>query len=114
MKCCEIHAGKLKDAVIFQRASLVSDGAGGQAQTWAAVSNAPARAWVAPLSGSEQYRFDRMEANISMKLITRYSTAIQERDRVVIRSRNYNVRFIKNVDFEDKWLEVYVNGGVAV
>lgn len=114
MKCCDIHSGKLNEPITIQRASLASDGAGGQTQTWGAVSGAPARAWVAPLSGSEQYRFDRMEANISMKLITRYSTTIQERDRVVIRSRNYNVRFIKNVDFEDKWLEVYVDGGVAV
>jgi SPP1 family predicted phage head-tail adaptor len=113
MKCCDIHSGKLSEPITFQRATLSSDGAGGQSQSWGTISGAPTRAWVMPLSGSEQYRFDRMEANVKLKLVVRYTSSIQEKDRVVIRSRNYNVRFINNIEFADKWLEVYVDGGVA-
>ena len=113
MKCCDIHAGKLSEPIAVQRATLTTDGAGGQSQSWVAVSGAPTRAWVMPLSGSEQYRFDRMEANVKLKLVVRYTSSIQEKDRIVIRSRNYNVRFLNNIEFADKWLEIYVDGGVA-
>ena len=113
MKCCDINAGKLSEPITVQRATLTTDGAGGQTQSWATLSGSPTKAWIMPLSGSEQYRFDRMEANVKLKLVVRYTSSIQEKDRIVIRSRNYNVRFLNNIEFADKWLEIYVDGGVA-
>jgi hypothetical protein len=32
---------------------------------------------------------------------------------VLIRNRNHNIRYIKNVEFADKWLELIVDAGVA-
>jgi hypothetical protein len=36
-----------------------------------------------------------------------------ESDRVVIRTKAHNIRFINNVEFADRWLEIMVDGGVA-
>jgi hypothetical protein len=34
-------------------------------------------------------------------------------DRVTIRGRVYNVRYVRNLEFENKWFEVTLEGGVA-
>ena len=66
-----------------------------------------------PLSGSERYQFDRVDATASLKVTVRYVSGLLESDRIVIRSRNHNIRYIKNVEFADKWLELIVDAGVA-
>jgi len=46
--------------------------------------------------------------------VVRYFEGLTERDRVVIRSRPYNIRFIANLDMADRWLEISVDLGAAV
>jgi SPP1 family predicted phage head-tail adaptor len=112
-KCCDYNAGMLKEPVTFQRRTLTSDGAGGQTEAWAALSGAPTRAHVRPVSGSERYASDRTEAIVRLRLVTRYTNAIREGDRVTIRNKVHNIRFLDNVEFKDKWLQIDVDGGVA-
>jgi SPP1 family predicted phage head-tail adaptor len=111
--CCDYNAGMLKEPVTFQRMTRTSDGAGGQSQTWATIATAPTRAAVMPLSGSERYQFDRVEANVRLKVTVRYVAGLLESDRVLIRTKAHNIRFINNVEFADRWLEIMVDGGVA-
>lgn len=113
IKCADMHAGMLHEPVTFQRRTLTSDGAGGQTEEWAAISGAPTRASVKPVGGSERYASDRTEAIVRLRLITRYSTLIREGDRVKIRDKVHNIRFLDNVEFADKWLQIDVDGGVA-
>ena len=113
MKCCDLNSGKLKEPVAFQRKTLTSDGAGGMTQTWATVSGAPTRAYVLPISGSERYTSDRVEATVRLRLVVRYTSGILESDRVQIRNRVHNIRFIDNIEFANKWLQIDVDGGVA-
>lgn len=113
IKCCDMNAGKLKEPVTFQRKTLTSDGAGGQTQSWATISGAPSRAFVMPSSGSERYASDRVEATVRLRLVVRYTTALRESDRVQIRGRVHNIRFIDNIEFANKWLQIDVDGGVA-
>lgn len=113
LQCCDFNAGKLKEPVLFERRTLTSDGAGGQTETWAAVSGAPTRAAVMPVSGSERYASDRVEAIVRLRLVTRYSALLRESDRVTIRGRVHNIRYIDNIEFADKWLQIDVDGGVA-
>jgi SPP1 family predicted phage head-tail adaptor len=114
MKCCDLNSGKLKEPVTFQRKTLTSDGAGGMTQVWATLSGAPTRAYVVPVSGSERYASDRVEATIRLRLVVRYTTALRESDRVQIRNKLHNIRFIDNIEFANKWLQVDIDGGVAV
>ena len=113
MKCCEMSAGLLREPVTFQRRSLTSDGAGGQAETWKAISAAPTRAHVKPLSGRERFASDRIEATLRIRILVRYSTAINETDRVIIRGKAHQIRFINNLEFQDRWLQIDCEGGVA-
>jgi len=113
VKCCDMHAGMLKEPVVFQRRTLTSDGAGGQTETWAAIVGAPTRASVKPVGGSERFASDRTEAIVRLRLVVRYTDAIREGDRVKIRDRVHNIRFLDNVEFRDKWLQIDIDGGVA-
>ena len=113
IKCCDMHSGKLKEPVTFQRRTLVSDGAGGQTESWTTVSGAPTRAHVMPTGGSERFIHDRTEATVRLRLVVRYTSALRESDRVQIRSKIHNIRFIDNVEFANKWLQIDVDGGVA-
>lgn len=113
VKCCDMNAGMLSEPVTFQRRTLTSDGAGGQTETWATVTGAPSRAHVRPVSGSERYASNRTEAIVRLRLVTRYSTALREGDRVQIRGKVHNIRFLDNVEFANKWLQIDVDGGVA-
>lgn len=112
-KCADYNAGKLKEPVSFTRRTLTSDGAGGQTETWAAVSGAPTFAAVTPVSGAERYASDRVEAIVRLRLVTRYTTTLREGDRVTIRDRVHNIRFLDNIEFANKWLQIDVDGGVA-
>jgi SPP1 family predicted phage head-tail adaptor len=113
LKCCDMHAGMLRELVTFQRRSLASDGAGGQTETWATISGAPTRAFVKPVGGSERFASDRTEATVRLRLVTRYNSGLREGDRVKIRGRVHNIRFLDNVEFQDRWLQIDVDGGVA-
>jgi SPP1 family predicted phage head-tail adaptor len=113
MKCCDYNAGMLKEPVVFQRRTLTSDGAGGQTEEWATISGAPTRAHVMPVSGSERYASDRTEAIVRLRLVTRYTNLLREGDRVTIRDKVHNIRFLDNIEFKDKWLQIDVDGGVA-
>jgi SPP1 family predicted phage head-tail adaptor len=107
-------AGKLRTVVEFQRATKVSDGSGGYNETWAAISDSPTKAFAKALSGSERFASDRVEATTRWRIVVRYFSGLLESDIVVINSREYNIRFINNVEMADKWLEIDLNGGVAV
>lgn len=112
-KCCDYHAGMLQEPVTFQRRSLTTDGAGGQTEEWATISGAPTRASVKPVGGSERYASDRTEATVRLRLVTRYTSLIREGDRVKIRDKVHNIRFLDNIEFRNKWLQIDVDGGVA-
>ena len=114
MKCCDMSAGKLREPVTFQRMTRTSDGAGGQTQSWGDIAGTPSRAYVTPVSGSERYSFDRTQAIVRIKIVTRYNSDIKETDRVIIRGRAHNIRFVNNLEFQDKWLEIMVENGVAI
>lgn len=48
-----------------------------------------------------------------LRLVVRYTNALRESDRVTIRNRVHNIRFIDNIEFANKWLRIDVDGGVA-
>jgi len=103
----------LREPVTFQRLTRTPDGAGGFAEAWAAITGAPTRAMVKPMSGGERFQSQRTEATSTHKVVVRYFADLTEVDRAVVRGRAYQVRFINNVDFDDKWLEISAEVGVA-
>jgi SPP1 family predicted phage head-tail adaptor len=117
VKCCgssKYNARQLREAVTFQRRTQTGDGAGGYTETFAAISGAPTRAMVKPLSGRERWASNRVEASANYRVVTRYYDGLTEKDVVVIRGRTGNIRFIANVDLMDEWLEIDVDLGAAI
>ena len=114
MKCCDMNAGMLREPVEFQRAAKVSDDAGGYTEAWAAISGAADRAHVKAISGAERVYSERVEASTKWRITVRYFAGLLESDRVVIRDREYNIRFINNLELADRWLMIDLDGGVAI
>lgn len=111
--CSKYNARQLRTPVTFQRETDTVDAMGGTVRNWAAISGAPARAMVKPMSGSERWASDRVEALGRYKVVTRYFSDLTEKDRVVIDGRNCQILFISNVDFMNQWLEISVEMGAA-
>jgi len=112
--CSKYNARMLREPIEFQRMARTGDGAGGFTEGWAAITGAPTRAMVKALSGGERFQSQRTEATASHKIVVRYNAGLTAVDRAVIRGRTANIVFVNNLDFEDKWLEITVNVGVAV
>jgi len=113
MKCCDYNAGMLREPVTFQRRTRTADGAGSWSETWATISGAPTRGMVTQTSGREAVLHGRKEAHASVKIVVRYSsTAILEADRVVVRSTNYNILSVNNIEFKNQWIEIIAQRGV--
>lgn len=115
VNCCKpkYSARDLREEVTFERATEVLDDYNARTQVWAAISGAPTRAMVKPLSGRERWASERTEATANYRVVCRYTSDLTEVDRVVIRGRPANIQFIANVDMRDEWLEIDVQLGVA-
>lgn len=113
MKCCDYNAGMLKEPLTFQRVTRASDSAGGFTEAWAKIVGSPERGHVRSASGGERFGADRVEGTARLRVTVRYTDKISERDAVLIRGVRHNIRFINNVEFADKWLEIDVERGVA-
>lgn len=117
VNCCnppKYTPRQLNEPVAFQRKTRTADGAGGFTEAWATISGAPTFCMVKPMSGGERYASQRVEATATHRIVTRYFSGLKETDRAVIRGREYQLRFIGNVDFADRWLEITAEVGVAV
>jgi len=113
MKCCDITAGMLRTTVEFQRKSLVTDGAGGWHETWAAISGAPTRAHVRGLGGSERMLAQRVDAQTTDRLTCRYFADLTAADRVLVDGEPYRITWVDNVERRNKWLDMRLAGGQA-
>lgn len=110
VKCGPYSAKDLIETVVIQRATRTADGRGGWTETWA--DQATVYAKVRPLSGSEVWRFDRLNAVASLMVVIRYRAGVLPSDRVLIRGTAHNITHIGNVEFKDAWLEIAVQAGV--
>lgn len=110
-KCCDYTAGMLREPVEIQEQVTVPIGGG--ATELAYQTKANVRAYVKPMSGSERLYAERLDATTRNRIVMRYRPNIVESDRIVMRGKAYNIRFIHNVEFRDRWLEIDVDGGVA-
>lgn len=114
MKCCDMNAGMLREPVTFERKARVANGTGGWSETWSTVSGSATRAHVKALSGYERLQSDRVEAGTRWRMVVRYFAGLIEEDRVIIRGRAHNIRFINNMELRNRWLQIDLDGGVAV
>lgn len=111
MKCCDYTPGMLREPVTFQKQVLTSIGGGATQLSY--VDDFTARGFMKPLSGREVLYAERLDAQTRNRLTIRYTAKLTESHRAIIRGRAYNIRYLNNVEFRDRWLEIDLDGGVA-
>ena len=111
--CCKYNSGMLREAITIQRRVDTQDEDRNLITVWQTVSGAPTYAMVRQSSGRERFASNRVEATSSFVFVMRYSDTFDESARIVHRGRNYNIRSINNVEFQDEWLEVSATLGEA-
>lgn len=111
MKCCDIKPAMLREPVEVQE--IVTTDIGGGATERSFVTKFGTRGFFKPLSGGERLYADRLDAQTRNRLVIRYRPDVTESDRVIIRGRAYQIRFVENMEFRDRWLKLDLDGGVA-
>lgn len=111
MKCCDVHAGKLRHRIKLQRQEYVSDGGGGQEVTW--FTYAHPLAWIRPLSGNEGLMGLQVQDSVTHDIIIRYRSGVKAAHRVVYDGREFNVKAALNLEERDRWIELRCEEGVA-
>lgn len=111
MKCCEYTAGMLRHRVELQSQQKSGNGSGGFTRTW--TTYATVRAAFKAKSGFERMQADRLDAQTKNEAVIRYRDDLTESDRVVFNGKAYNIRFINNVEFRNRWIVLDLDGGVA-
>jgi SPP1 family predicted phage head-tail adaptor len=89
-------ADALPDTAIIQNYTSVSDGGGGQTQTWTAAGTMDCR--IAPIVGmgaNEDQSGGRISADAQFIVTLPYNAAVTTDSRLVIDSNNYNVEAIR-------------------
>lgn len=97
--------------VDIERATKVSDGAGGYTETWATI--ATVQGGIVALSGMERMSADRIEAQSKWRLLIPYQDGLFATDRVVIDGRAYDVTFVNDVQKRETWHVLDLGEGFA-
>ena len=111
MKCCDIPIGKMRSLVSLQHRTKTTDGAGGWTNTW--TQYAKVWAWIKPLSGSETLTSMQLENPVTHRIYIRYRSDMLESDRIVHRSRNFNIRSILDIEELKRYIEISAEENVA-
>ena len=111
MKCCELHAGKLRHTIEWQNEQTTPDGMGGESRQWVTLTTD--KAWVKPTTGNERWFAMRTEANITHRIYTRYRSDVTPTMRIVFDGRPLQVKAVLNIEERDKWIEIHAIEGQA-
>lgn len=111
MKCCDMSVAMLREPVQLQR--QVVESIGGGANTITYQTYAHTKAFMNPLSGNEVMYAERLDSQTRNRMTIRYRPDVKDSDRVLIRGRAYQVRFMNNLEFRNRWLVLDLDGGVA-
>lgn len=107
-----MHGGMLREPVTIQEPGLgARDDVGGFAEAWDLVAAVPA--YLRALSGSEQFYAQRLQATASVRVTIRYREDLTEAMRILIRNEPYQIRYIENVEFRNRWTTILCERGVA-
>ena len=104
-KKCFSFAAEARNKIDIVTVTETDDGAGGQAKASETVSNIHAR--VKPTNGFERFNGQRIESNISHKILIRYRsdlavTATGAKKTIRVEGRDLNINFIRNLHHDLK------------
>lgn len=106
--------GNRDQRITLQAFTRTADGVGGYTSAWANIAQNPT-VWasVRPASAREALASDRVGASSLYVFTIRNRDDLNEADRIVWRSENYNVRSIRRRGGREMYLEIEAERGVA-
>ena len=111
MRCCEVTAGKLRHPISIERKVSAPDGVGGVELTWESIIDL--RAAIDPVSGNERFAAQRIEADVTHRLLFRWFDGLRASDRINFKGRLFNIRLIRNLEEKNRIYEVTAVEGVG-
>lgn len=96
--------GDLRHRIIVQKLTSTSDGAGGFTQTWA--THVTAWASVKPISAREAMTHGGVAGVVTHRVMMRYQAGVVPAMRVSHKSRILKIEGVRNLDEENRWLEL--------
>lgn len=111
MKCCELYAGKLRNAIIIEREISTRNDSGGENIVW--ITHKSLKAYIKVKSGTERVRGMKLESPLSHSFFIRYSADILPTDRVNYQGRYMQIRAVINIEERNRWIELACEEGVA-
>ncbi len=99
-----VSIGDLRERIAVQRVSNTRDAIGGLTESWSEIASAYAK--VEPASSGEQFRRSQIQASADWTVTTRYNNAWKPADRIVWRSRTFEIVGLKNDDERRRFLQI--------
>ena len=107
--------GKLDQRITFQEYSTTSDGGGGTVKTWADLASTPTVwAHVKANSGGERFEEDRTNATATATFWVRNRSDVTEKDRIVWRGQQYNIRNVMHEGARAMYLKIVAERGAPI
>lgn len=102
-----------KGPATYERKQRTADGQGGYEIAW--VSQGSFEAVVLPARGTEQFEAQRLETQVTHKILALYDEAsgVTSEDKIVFDGREFNVEFVGNIAEGDMWIKFMCMEGVA-
>ena len=91
-----INPSELRHSIVIQSVARVSDGAGGQTETWSTQTTAYAS--IQPIKGYQKFQAMQTETPITHKIKMRYQAGISTQNRIVFDGRTFDVVEVLNID----------------
>ena len=117
MGCCDFHSGMLSERVTLQRRTTTADGYGGTTEVWVADPTAPVAANIRYLSGTEAIVANRLAPTATVRCTVRFrgdadgNPYYTPGDRLLHRTRTFNILSVFNKDMEFRWMEMLITEG---
>lgn len=99
-----MRSGLLRKRITLQRSTSTQNSLGEDVVTWANLGSRWAS--VEPLAGREFENAQQNVSRIETRFITRYTTGITSKNRIVFDNVNYEIESIINVDQRSRELEI--------
>ena len=93
-----IQVGELNHRITFESASVSTDGMGGITPSWS--TNVTLWANVSVLKGKELDEIEGTKGKVYVKCILRYTSAVNDDDRMVFNGENYEIISVLQEDLD--------------
>lgn len=96
--------GELRSRITIEQLSDTPDGIGGKIRTWSTLKTL--WAYIEPANASERYFAQRVEDNITHKVLIRYTTGLDTSMRIVYKTRKFQIKGLKEVENKHRFIEI--------